>query len=118
MSRIRVAAAALLLSCSGSALAAGPGLPIPVPTIPGLALPALMGSLPSGAPSLGLPALTFDSPQLTQLLGNATSAMSPYAQQLPLVGLVEAGDPVLRPIITPLSDTVYIPVLGAAFGNN
>jgi hypothetical protein len=44
--------------------------------------------------------------------------MSPFARQLPLVGLVETGDTMLRPIITPVSGPVYIPVLGAAFGTN
>lgn len=124
MSRIRVAAAALLLSVSGSTMAAGAGLPIPIPTLPGLALgqlpglpglPALGLSLP-GLPGLGLVSL----PGLALLPGSVdfVDTASGFAAQLPLVGLVEAGDPMLRPLITPLSDAVYIPVLGAAFGNN
>jgi hypothetical protein len=131
MFRIRVAAAALLLTLSGSAFAAGPGLPLPVPTLPGVALVQLgdlggdgllgLGSLPGlgSAPGLSLPPLPFGPPEgLVLLLGNLTVSMSPFAQTLPLVGLVEAGDPVLRPLITPVSGPVYIPVLGAAFGTN
>lgn len=127
MSRIRKSAAALLMMVSGSTFAAGPTLPLPIPTLPGVALGQVLGSLSlpgaGGLPSLGsLPILAGGLPSAPQpvvlLLGNLTVAMGPYARQLPLVGLVEAGDPVLRPIITPLSNAVYIPVVGAAFGNN
>jgi hypothetical protein len=124
MSRIRMAVAALLMTLSGGAFAAGP-LPIPIPTLPGLSLvqilptgglgglggvPLLNIVLPGGVPGAPAP--------VAALLGTLTNALSPYANQLPLVGLVQIGDPFLRPIITPLSDVVYIPVLGAAFGNN
>jgi hypothetical protein len=118
-----MAAAALLMTLSGGAFAAP--LPIPVPTIPGLALVQLLpagglGALPA-LPSLslilpgGIPAAPAP---VVLLVGNLLNSLSPYAGQLPLVGLVQAGDPFLRPIITPLSDVVYIPVVGAAFDNN
>ena len=119
MSRFRLAAAALLLSLSGSTLAAGPALPLPIPTLPGLALGQL-GSFPA-LPGGGavIPALPFAPPEgLVLILGNLTVAMGSSAPQLPLVGLLEAGDTNLRPIIEPLSNVVYIPVLGAAYGNN
>ena len=127
MSRIRVAAAALLLMVSGSTLAAGPGLPLPIPTLPGVSLVQLGGGGLPGLPSLlsigafptSLPALPFAPPEgIVLLAGNLTGAMSPFAQQLPLVGLIKAGDPMLRPIISQVSGPVYIPVLGAAFGTN
>lgn len=124
MSRIRMFAAALMTLVSGGAFAAGP-LPIPVPTLPGLALGQFvpaggglpgLGSLP--AMSLALPPLPSAPQPVVLLLGSFNEAATPFASQLPLVGLVEAGDPMLRPIITPLSNAVYIPVLGASFGNN
>lgn len=126
MSRIRAAAAALMLMVSGSTFAAGPGLPLPLPTLPGVSLVQLGGGLPGlsllslgGGLPTSLPALPVGPPQgLALLLGNLTVAMSPFAQQLPLAGLVKAGDPMLRPIITPVSGPVYIPVLGAAYGTN
>lgn len=124
MSRIRMAFAALLMTMSGGAFAAGP-LPLPVPTLPGL---ALVQVLPVNGLSGfgGLPSLTVILPggiphppaEVALLLGNLTAAMDPFAQQLPLAGLIVAGDPYLRPIITPLSDVVYIPVLGAMYGHN
>ena len=55
MSRIRTsAAAAVLLTVSGSALADGPArLAIPIPTVPGVALSQLLGTLPAVNDLLG-----------------------------------------------------------------
>lgn len=98
----------------------GLGIPLGLPALPGLpafALPGLPALGDSGA--LSLPPLPIAPPDaIVLLLGNLTVAMSPYAQSLPLVSLVDMGDPMLRPIITPLSNYAYIPVIGAAFGTN
>lgn len=98
----------------------GLGIPLGLGTIPGLpalSLPGLPAVGDSGA--LSLPPLPIAPPDtLVLLLGNLTVAMSPYANQLPLAGLVKMGDPMLRPIITPLTNYSYIPVIGAAFGTN
>ena len=98
----------------------GLGIPLGLPGLPGLpalALPGLPAFGDSGA--LSLPPLPIAPPQgLVVLLGNLTLSLSPYAQMLPLATLVKTGDPMLRPIITPLTNYSYIPVIGAAFGNN